>query len=128
MALTYKIENDALSKWVKLITINSDSEINIWSTSFKLTIIDIFQYFNGEYLNSEDTFQFEEYLKEILKEDSTYCKFNVDGRTVGSYVNNDISFLISNGIQLWLEGDKCLKIRVTCNINILIRFSYIRPP
>ena len=125
MALTYKIENDALSKWVKLITINSDSGINIWSRSFKLTIIDIFQYFNGEYLNSEDTFKFEEYLKEILKEDSPYPpKFNVDGIYVGYYVNNDISFLISNGIQLWLEGDKCLKIRVTCNINENAGFSY----
>ena len=117
MAITYKIENDTSSKWVKLITINSDSDINIFTSNFEVKIIDIFQHFNGEYLNSEDTFQFEEYLKTILSDDSEVpSTFYITGNDEDfrNYVNNDLTSLLSSGIQFWMEGTNCLKIRIVC--------------
>ena len=117
MAITYKIENDTSSKWVKLITINSDSDINIFTSNFEVKIIDIFQHFNGEYLNGEDTFQFEEYLKTILSDDSEVPPaFYINGgdENFSHYVNNDLTSLLSSGIQFWMEGTNCLKIRIVC--------------
>jgi hypothetical protein len=60
----YVIQEDPNFPWVKDIIITSDYDIDITSDIFNITVKDQLEYFISDYLNTGDSFDFEELLKE----------------------------------------------------------------
>ena len=71
---TYSITEDPKSKWVKVITIHSDDQININSASFNITVKEQFEYFINDYLAAGDTFAIEELYKKDTEPTIEICK------------------------------------------------------
>ena len=98
---TYRIENDGNNPWVKLITVSTDSEVDITSSSFRIVIKDLFEYFTSKYMVDDSTYE----LSEIYQKD-IYPTLNINNlldanNTVEEYNNNDVDSLIKNGFQFW---------------------------
>jgi hypothetical protein len=60
----YVVQEDPNFTWVKEIIITSDNDIDISSDVFNITVKDQLEYFISDYLNTGDSFDFEELLKE----------------------------------------------------------------
>lgn len=60
---TYSITEDPNNKWVKLITINTNKDIDISNDIFNITVKDQLEYFIGSHIKEGSTFELEELFK-----------------------------------------------------------------
>lgn len=60
---TYNITEDPNNKWVKLITINTNKDIDISNDVFNITVKDQLEYFIGSHIKEGSTFELEELYK-----------------------------------------------------------------
>ena len=60
---TYSITEDPKWEWVKLITINTNRDIDISSEFFNITVKDQLEYFVADHIKNGSTFELEELFK-----------------------------------------------------------------
>ena len=89
---TYRIENDGNNPWVKLITVSTDSEVDITSSSFRIVIKDLFEYFTSKYMVDDSTYE----LSEIYQKD-IYPTLDINNLLEA---NNNVEEYNNNVIQI----------------------------
>ena len=116
---TYNITEDPNNKWVKLITINTNYDIDISNDVFNITVKDQLEYFIGSHIKDGSTFE----LEELFQKDTfptlvlSNKPVNTNGVIISNvldYCNSDYDSLVKNGIQFWVDGvnKRTLTIRV----------------
>lgn len=71
---SYIIEDAKDNKWVKIITIHSNNDIDLNSDAFNITVKDQFEYFINDFLSTGDTFELEELFKKDTEPTIEICK------------------------------------------------------